>query len=142
MNGEKCFQFNSDYLSETNHLCGMTYVTNGVTSQPNKGITMKATTNNDVDTRPSAGAEAVTTNLTIDWADMTTEDVQALAQQALIVKLQGKWRKDGIPNGEHTVKAADYKVGVRAPRQPTDVLALIGKMTPEEKAALLAKLSA
>lgn len=102
---------------------------------------MNANTNVEVDTRPAAGAEAVKTNLTIDWSDMSPEDVQALAQQALVVKLQGKWRKDGIPSGDHTVKAADYKVGVRAPRGPVDVLKLIGNMSPAEKAALLAKLT-
>ena len=96
----------------------------------------------DVDTRPAAGAEAVTTNLTIDWSDMSPEDVQALAQQALIVKLQGKWRKDGIPNGECTVKAADYKVGVRAPKTKQTLEQMLAALSPEERAALGAKFSA
>ena len=95
-----------------------------------------------VDTRPQAGTEAVTTNLKIDWSDMSAEDVQALAQQALVVKLQGQWRKQGIPAGEHTVKAADYKVGARQARQPKDIMSLIATLTPEQKAALLAKLTA
>ena len=43
-------------------------------------------TSTNVETRPQAGQQAVETMLTIDWSDMTAEDVQALAQQALIVK--------------------------------------------------------
>lgn len=100
---------------------------------------MNATTNVEVDTRPAAGAEAVTTNLTIDWADMSPEDIQALAQQALVVKLQGKWRKDGIPAGDATVKAADYKIGVRAPRTKQTLDQMLDALSPAERAALIAK---
>ncbi len=100
------------------------------------------TTTTTVETRPSAGAEAIETTLTIDWEDMSPDDIRALAQQALIVKLQGAWRKNGIPAGEHTVKAADYKVGVRQARQPKDIMSLVSALTPEQKAALLAKLTA
>lgn len=93
----------------------------------------------EVDTRPSAGAEAVTTNLTIDWADMTPEDVQALAQQALVVKLQGQWRKHGIPAGDCTVKAADHKIGVRAPKTKQTLEQMLAALSPAERAALVAK---
>jgi hypothetical protein len=99
-------------------------------------------TTTEVDTRPQAGAEAVRTNLTIDWSNMTEEEIRALAQQALVVKLQGAWRKNGIPAGDHTVLAAEHKIGVRAPRGPVDVAALIAKLDPEERAALLAKCAA
>ena len=102
---------------------------------------MNNVTTIEVTTRPAAGAEAVTTNLSINWEGMTTEDVQALAQQALIVKLQGKWRKDGIPNGDATVNAADYKIGTRAPKGKPDLATMIAALTPAEKAALLAKLA-
>ncbi len=96
----------------------------------------------EVKTKPDARAEAVTTNLTINWEGMTEDDVRALAQQALVVKLQGGWRKNGIPAGDHEVNAADFRVGVRAPRSAPDIVALVGKLSPEEKAALLAKLTA
>lgn len=99
---------------------------------------MKTTT--EVLTRPQAGKDGITTNLTIDWEGMTEDDTRALAQQALIVKLQSGWRKNGIPNGDFAVKAAEFKVGVRAPRQTKDIAALVAMMSPEEKAALLAKL--
>lgn len=93
----------------------------------------------EVDTKANKDAESIKTNLTIDWSDVSVEDMQALAQQALIVKLQGAWRKNGIPNGDHTVKAAEYKVGVRAKREPASVEALLQKLSPEERQALLAK---
>lgn len=97
------------------------------------------TTTIEVDTRPSAGADSVKTNLTIDWDGCSEDDLRAMAQQALVVKLQGSWRKNGIPNGDHTVKAADYKVGVRAKREPASLDAMLQKLTPEERQALLAK---
>lgn len=102
---------------------------------------MNLNTTTEVSTRPAAGEDAVTTNLTINWEGMTVEDVQALAQQALVVKLQGSWRKNGIPEGDFTVKAADHKIGVRAPRGKPDLATLIAALSPEEKAALLAKLA-
>lgn len=100
---------------------------------------MTTSTTIEVDTRPAAGAESIKTNLTIDWSDMTEDDIRALAQQSLIVKLQGAWRKNGIPNGDHTVKAADYKIGVRAKREPASLEAMLQKLSPEDRAALLAK---
>ena len=96
-------------------------------------------TNIEVDTRANKDANSVKTNLTIDWDGCTEDDLRAMAQQALIVKLQGSWRKNGIPNGEFTVKAADYKVGVRAKREPASIEAMLRKLTPEERQALLAK---
>ncbi len=95
----------------------------------------------EITTKADARSEKVVTNLTIDWTGMSADDVQALAQQALVVKLQSAWRANGIPAGEHTVKAADHKIGVRAPRKPADIATLINKLTPEERAALLAKLT-
>lgn len=96
------------------------------------------TTNTNVDTRAAAGAEAITTALTINWEGMSIEDTRALAQQALIVKLQGGWRKNGIPT-EVTVNAADHKVGVRAPKGKPDLAAMLASLSAEERAALLAK---
>ena len=95
----------------------------------------------EVDTRPAAGLDSIKTNLTIDWSDMSTDDVQALAQQALIVKLQSGWRKNGIPAGDATVKASDYKIGVRAKREPASLESMLQKLTAEERAALIAKFS-
>ena len=96
-------------------------------------------TQTTIETKPSKDGEAVTTNLTINWDGMTEEDTRALAQQALIVKLQSGWRKNGIPAGDVTVNAVEYKVGVRAPRQPKDLAAMFAALSPEDKAAFLAK---
>lgn len=99
------------------------------------------TTNVEVSTKANKAADAVITNLTINWDNMTNEEIRELAQQALIVKVQTGWRSNGIPAGDHTINAADHKVGTRAPRKPTDILSLISKLGPEERAALLAKLA-
>lgn len=96
----------------------------------------------EVVTKPAAGAEGVTTNLTINWEGMTEDDMRALAQQALIVKIQAGWRKNGIPSGDVEVNAADYKPGTRQPRKPADLKALLAAMSPEERAALLAQFTA
>ena len=102
--------------------------------------TMK--TNTTVKTKPDARSEAIETNLTIDWDGMTEEDTRALAQQALIVKLQSGWRNGTIPAGDHEVKAVDFRIGVRAPRGPVDPVALFKKMTPEQQAEFLARINA
>lgn len=96
-------------------------------------------TQTTVSTKASKDAEAVETNLTLDWEGMSEDDLRALAQQALIVKLQGGWRKNGIPT-EATVKVADHKVGTRAPRQAKSIN--IDDMTPEQRRALAEKLLA
>lgn len=102
--------------------------------------TMK--TNTTVKTKPDARSEAIETNLTINWDGMTEEDTRALAQQALIVKLQSGWRNGTIPAGAHEVKAVEFRVGVRAPRGPVDPVALFKKMTPEQQAEFLARINA
>lgn len=119
----------------------MIYVGNVSTLiQPNKGNNMNTTTTAiEVDTRASKDADSIKTNLTIDWDGMTEEDLRALAQQQLIVKLQGAWRKNGIPEGDHTVKASDYKVGVRAKREPANAAALLAAMSPDERRKVLEK---
>jgi hypothetical protein len=93
----------------------------------------------EVDTKANKDAPSVATNLTIKWEGMTDREIQELAQQALIVKLQAGWRKDGIPSGDHTVNAADFKVGTRAKRQPASVESLLAKMDPEARKAWLAE---
>ena len=102
--------------------------------------------NTTIKTRQADGMPAITTNLSINWDGMTDDDVKALAQQALIVKLQGKWRA-GVKAGtgtiptEETVNAVDHKVGTRAPKALPDLAAMIAALSPEQKAAMLAKLT-
>jgi len=100
---------------------------------------MNITTNTEVSTRPAAGEEAVKTNLTLNWEGMTPEDLQALAQQALIVKLQGSWRKGTIPT-DVTVNVVDHKVGTRAPKK--SLVEQVATMSAADRAALIAQLTA
>lgn len=100
---------------------------------------MDTITTTEVSTKATATSEAVITNLSIDWTDMSPEDIRALAQAALVVKLQGGWRKNGIPVGDTTVLASEHKVGTRAPKKPADIAALFQKLTAEERADFLAK---
>lgn len=95
-----------------------------------------------VSTKTSADDKvSVNTALTIDWSDCTPEDIRAMAQQALVVKLQGAWRRKGIPEGETNVRAADHKVGVRGPKEtPMEAIARLAK-DPAMKAKLLEMLA-
>lgn len=99
-------------------------------------------TNIEVDTRPSAGADSVKTVLTINWEGMSQDDIVALAQQSLIVKLQAGWRKNGIPAGEHSINAVDYKIGVRAKREPQTLENMLKALSADELKALIARLPA
>ena len=94
-----------------------------------------------VSTKADAKADAVRTNLTLDWEGCSPEDIRALAQQALVVKLQGNCRRNGIP-ADTTVKVSDHKVGTRAPKAVPDILAVIQKMSPEDRAKAIAALQA
>lgn len=97
------------------------------------------TTSTNVKTKPAQGESAIETNLTIDWSGMEPADIQALAQQALIVKVQGEWRRSSIPEGEFTLNAADYKVGVRKAPTKQTLEGMLAKLSAEERSALLAK---
>jgi queuine/archaeosine tRNA-ribosyltransferase len=104
---------------------------------------MNNVTKFDISTKPAAGMDAIKSHVTVDWTGMSEEDIRALAQQALVVKLQANMRrgyeKNGIPS-TIDVKAKDYKVGTRAPKQAVDILAVAQKLSPEEKAELIKKL--
>lgn len=95
-----------------------------------------------VTTRPAAGAEGIDTNLSINWEGMSEDDVRQLAQQALVVKLQAQWRKNGIPSGDLEIRAADYRPGTRATKTKPSIESMLSALTPAEKQALVAKLLA
>ncbi len=96
-------------------------------------------TNVKVSTKATAAAEPTATELTLDWTDVTEEDLRVLAQQALIVKLQSGWRKNGIP-ASITVQVIDHRAGVRAPKAKQDIFAIAKAMSAEDRAKLLAEL--
>ena len=103
---------------------------------------MNTVTSTIVTTRPAAGANGIDTNLTIKWDGMSEDDVRALAQQALVVKLQAQWRKNGIPAGDLEISAVDYRPGTRATKTKPSIEGMLAALTPQEKQALIAKLMA
>lgn len=104
---------------------------------------MNDTTNNqtttEVTTRMEAGQKGIVTNLSINWEGMTREDLIALAQIQLVVKVQAGWRKGSIPEGDASINAVDYKVGTRAVRTKATAEDLLKALSPEDRKALLQK---
>lgn len=96
-------------------------------------------TNVTCNTRIKTGAPKQATNLTIEWDGMTEDDIRDLAQQSLVIKLQGGWRKDKAVPDEASIKAVDHKIGTRAPKRPFDLAAALASLSPEDRAAVLAK---
>lgn len=79
-------------------------------------------------------------HVTIDWTGMTDDDVQALAQRSLIIRKQNADRTAGIvPPERYTIKATDYKLGARVPKQPVSPEQIIAQLSEEEAIRLLEK---
>lgn len=102
---------------------------------------MKTTTS--VSTKPAKGHAAHTTALTVDWTGITTEQLQAGFLAFAIVKLQGNWRANGIPETA-SVNACDLAPGKRmaAPVTPEQALAIILQADPEYRLKLIAEMQA
>ena len=98
-----------------------------------------------VDTSTKADAtssDKITTHVHINWEGMEQADLIALAQQTIVIKVQAAWRRaESIPT-EANINATDYKVGTRAVKQAVDPVELAKKMSPQQLAALIAKLQA
>lgn len=94
-------------------------------------------------TKLDARAESATeTAVTINWDNISLEDLRALATRTIVIAAQTQWRKDGAIPAEATLDANEYANPTRAPRKPADIKALFAKMSPEEQAAFLAEVSA
>lgn len=91
-----------------------------------------------VSTKKDKNSAAVVTNLTVTGGSPATW--QALGTQALVVKLQGNWRKNGIP-AEFTCNVDEYAPGTRH-GGTIDPVELAKQMSPEDRAALIEKLKA
>lgn len=89
-----------------------------------------------VSTKASKDAQPVITNLTVTGG--SPETWKALGMQALVVKLQGNWRKNGIP-AEFTCNVDDYAPGTRH-AGTADPVALAKQMTPADRAKLIEEL--
>lgn len=91
-----------------------------------------------VSTKKDKNAKAVETRVNVVYDNPQAE--RALATQALIVKAQGNWRKNGIP-AEVTLKMSEWAPGSRHAGQ-VDVKEAVKTMTPEERKALIEQLRA
>lgn len=79
-------------------------------------------------------------NVTIDWSGMTEDDLQALAQRSIVIRKQNADRQAGvIPPESYRLQATDFKIGARIPKTAPDIHQLLAALTPEERAAAIAK---
>ena len=89
-----------------------------------------------VSTKQDKDAPAKRTHLTINYPDGIPAWLLDGYESFLVVKLQGQWRNKGIPAALE-VNAQDYAPGTRA--KPMTVEEALAALTPEQRAALLAK---
>jgi hypothetical protein len=98
-------------------------------------------------TKPSANGVATVTAFTFDWTGMTDADIRAMAQSGLVIKLQSQFRRDAKKNGTAipatlNVKVTDHKPGTRTVKTERPLIERINELSPDERAALLAQLTA
>jgi len=89
-----------------------------------------------ISTKAHEDADAVVTELTLDFTGLTPEDIQEIAAQAAVIKWQGSARraKCAIPT------RATYKVprpGTRATVDPFEAILRIAGGDPEKAIAML-----
>src|SRR5258708_2010462 len=99
-----------------------------------------------VSTKQDSDSDAKETSLTVVYDGCPESVAQALATQALIVKLQGGFRKNGIP-ATLTVNMKDYAPGTRhatsmSPEQARQIALDTAKVDKAARAALIAELQA
>ncbi len=94
-----------------------------------------------VSTKVTKYGAAKATVLTVDFTEAPLELIMGYAMQAIKVKVQGRFRQDGIPSA-YTFVVRDNPVGVKVPAKPTveSTKAAIETLSKEEKLALLATL--
>ena len=129
----------SSSLSNPSSVVVMTNVTNvGHVITENTNMN---TTEHKVRTKLDSRATSKTeTAVTIDWSTISTDDLRKLAAKTVIIAAQSEWRSDGNVPESITLDAHQYANPTRKPRGPVDDKALLSKMTPEERAELLASL--
>ena len=99
------------------------------------------TTNHLVRTKTDARAsEKVETAVVIDWENISLDDTRKLAAKSIIIAAQSEWRAEGAIPTSATLDAHAYANPAKKPRGPVNVKALLAKMTPEERAELMASL--
>lgn len=79
-------------------------------------------------------------NVTINWDGMTVDDLQALAQRAIVIRKQNADRTAGVvPEASYMIKATDYKIGVRIGKPQLSAEQMLAALSEEDRAALIAK---
>jgi hypothetical protein len=96
------------------------------------------TINKTVKTKINAtDKEATQTSLTLDFSNVSTEQLQELAARSAVIAWQARCRAEGIiPEGDTFDVAECF---VKQPRKAPSLEAMISKLSPEERAKLLAK---
>ncbi len=98
-----------------------------------------------VDTKLSKTGAAHETDLTLDWAGVTPEQLKEWAGRTVVISWQRVAREAGKIPPKDTVKVADFMAGKGRPDKivtPEKILASVEKMTPEAAADLLKRLTA
>ena len=94
-------------------------------------------------TRLSKDTEPVSTVAEINWDGVTQEQIVELASRSVIIDQQKMYRDAGHVPAEDTIAVADILAGKRAPKDPmVAATKAIGKLSKEEREALLLKLMA
>ena len=91
-----------------------------------------------VSTKVDKSSKAIETLVNVVYDSAPAE--RALATQALIVKAQSVWRKNGIP-AECTIRVSEYAPGTRH-AGTVNPLEVAKTMSPEDRAKLIAALVA
>ena len=88
-----------------------------------------------LDARSTEKKETVAT---IDWSNISTDDLRKLAAKTVIIAAQSEWRAAGEIPETATLDAHDYANPTRKPRGPVDVKKLLAEMSPEAREAAIA----
>lgn len=96
-------------------------------------------------TKPTADGTPVNTAFTFNWDNVTPEEIRAMAQSALVIKMQSTFRRDAVKHGTaipetRDVNVADHKPGTRAVRVTKSLDAQIAELDDTQRAALLERL--
>ena len=96
-----------------------------------------------ISTKVSKHGTGKQTVVTVDFTGATLDAIKAYALQAIRVKVQGRFRQDGIPSA-YTFNVRDNPVGSKVSAPPTveSLHAQTQVMSHEERKALIAKLIA
>lgn len=79
-------------------------------------------------------------NIEINWDGVSERDMQALAQRSIVIKWQNDNRIEGrVPDTREILNAKDFVLGKRRERTKMTPEQMLASLSPEERAALLAK---